>query len=506
MKPETILALENADWPALLLDHAGTICRANQAASKLFGSALEGQSPRLSAIWSPENNGSADQFQAQWEGTSLPIISLKFRAEASPSLSFLTSVCAFTQDDQKYLLLQLLPPNPCPGTEPQTQNGETSFISKQKLESALRLARTVSLDLNNALSGVVGHTSFLLNQLEPNHACRNSLIEIGKSAGRAAEIASDLGAFSHQHKQNREPTTGNLNALVQRSVESFQSDPDAPAVEWIVRPERKLFAAKFDETRLQQALSKILENALESLTGNGRITIQTRNLELTEPTQDRNAQLAAGAYVCIEISDNGCGITPENLPRIFEPFFTTKPRAEHPGLGLALVYGIMTNQGGRVAVSSQPGTGTSVRVYLPAQQNSIQEDGVSSNDLSGNQTILIVDDEELLLTMGKTILAASGYKILTANSGQKALEALSQKQAAVDLVITDLVMPIMSGPELIEHVHRLSPQMPILFISGCVRPAGQHDGATYLTKPFTSQQLLVKVKGLLNGKGNSNDE
>src|SRR5439155_13136783 len=187
-------------------------------------------------------------------------------------------------------------------------------------------------------------------------------------------------------------------------------------------------AAKFDETRLQQALSKILENALESLTGNGRITIQTRNLELTEPTQDRNAQLAAGAYVCIEISDNGCGIAPENLPRIFEPFFTTKPRAEHPGLGLALVYGIMTNQGGRVAVSSQPGTGTSVRVYLPAQQNSIQEDGVSSNDLSGTQTILIVDDEELLLTMGKTILAASGYKILTANSGQKALEDLSQKQ------------------------------------------------------------------------------
>ena len=168
-------------------------------------------------------------------------------------------------------------------------------------------------------------------------------------------------------------------------------------------------------------------------------------------------RLAAGAYVCVEISDNGCGIEPEVLPRVFEPFFTTKRGASHRGLGLAWVYGIVTNHGGGVAVSSQPGTGTSVRVYLPAEKRIVRDDGVTSGDLSGSQTILMVDDEDLLLTMGKTILSAYGYRVLTANGGQKALEILSQKDTSVDLVITDLVMPAMSGRELVEHIRKLSP-------------------------------------------------
>jgi len=161
------------------------------------------------------------------------------------------------------------------------------------------------------------------------------------------------------------------------------------------------------------------------------------------------------------------------------------------------VYGIVTNHGGGVAVSSQPGAGTSVRVYLPAEKRIVRGGGVHSDDLNGNQTILIVDDEDLLLTMGQTILSAYGYRVLTANSGQRALDILAKNDSSIDLIVTDLVMPAMSGRELVEHVRRLSPATRILCTSGYVWPAGQENDSAYLQKPFTSQELLLKVKQAL---------
>ena len=167
---------------------------------------------------------------------------------------------------------------------------------------------------------------------------------------------------------------------------------------------------------------------------------------------------------------------------------------------MAWVYGIVTNHGGGVAISSQSGTGTSVRVYLPAEKRLVRDNGVASADLSGTQTLLMVDDEDLLLTMGKTILSSYGYRVLTANGGQKALDILGQKDTTVDLVITDLVMPAMSGRELVEHIRRVSPATRIICTSGYVWPAGQETDGAYLQKPFTSQELLLKVKQALNAE------
>ncbi len=292
--------------------------------------------------------------------------------------------------------------------------------------------------------------------------------------------------------------SGNLNQLLQRNVEMFQSAKLDKKVTWSQQLERKLYTAKFDEAKMQQALLKIMENSIEALGPEGRIILQTKNLDLTHPTQDRNAQLAVGSYICAEITDNGCGIEPDVLPRIFEPFFTTKRASKHRGLGLAWVYGIVTNHGGGVAVSSQPGSGTSVRVYLPADQKIVRDDIRNTADLTGDQTILMVDDEDLLLTMGQTILSAYGYRVLTANSGQKALDIISTSDQPIDLVITDLVMPNMSGRELVEHVRRLSPYTRIVCSSGYVRPTTEEQEHTgYLQKPFTSQDLLLKVKQAL---------
>ena len=402
-------------------------------------------------------------------------------------------------------MFQLLRESASAAAEVKPPGGEAGLAHKQKLDCALQLARTVALDFNNALTSILGHTSLVLSKMEPNHPWRDSLIEVEKSAAKAAEIANDLGTFSRQEKEARAQAAGNLNLLLQRSVEFFQQNAGPEPVAWTLQLDRKLFAAKFDEAKMQQAFMKIIENALQALRERGRITVQTRNIELAEPTQDRNVQLAAGAYVCVEISDNGCGIEPEVLPRVFEPFFTTKRGASHRGLGLAWVYGIVTNHGGGVAISSQPGVGTSVRVYLPAEKRLVRDDGVASDDLNGSQTILMVDDEDLLLTMGKTILSAYGYRVLTANGGQKALEILAQKDTPVDLVITDLVMPAMSGRELVEHIRQLSPGTRIICTSGYVWPAGQENDGAYLQKPFTSQELLLKVKQALREEPASTD-
>ena len=371
------------------------------------------------------------------------------------------------------------------------------LILKQKLDCALQLARTVSLDFNNALTSILGHVSFLLSKAEAGHPWRHALMEVEKSAERAAEIAHELQTFSRQEKETRRVPPGNLNLVVSRCVEFFRN-AHGGATAWKPQLEKGLFTARFDEAKIQQALTKILENAFESVDGGGgQIVVQTRNVELSEPTQDRNVRLMPGSYVCMEVSDNGSGIAPDVLPRIFEPFYTTK-KSPHRGLGLALVYGIASNHGGGVAISSEQGKGTTARIYLPAEKQIVRELGGASENLQGTETILVVDDEEMLLSMTETILSDYGYKILTANSGTKALAVLSRDDVQVDLVVTDLVMPGMGGRELVERIRQLAPKVKILCTSGYVMPTDKKGIPAYLQKPFTSDDLLAKVKRVLS--------
>jgi nitrogen-specific signal transduction histidine kinase/CheY-like chemotaxis protein len=508
-KGEEEFLLQNADWPALLARKNGKVLRANRAAVRAFGSGIEKEDGALAAIWSPQNRGSAQQF------LTLPPpeapLPLKFNLKSGLPGVFLAQLCL--TEDEDVCLLQLLkevsagassvPPHkaaPAPPAPPHPAAAapavEASLAHKQKLDCALQLARSVALDFNNALTSILGHASLLLSKAEPGHPWRSSLSEIEKSAAKAAEVANDLAAFSRQEKDTRVMVAGNLNTLLERTVEAFQSSLQKP-VKISCQLEPKLFTASFDEAKMQQALVKLLENAVEAVSGEGRINLLTRNLELSEPTQDRTAKLTPGNYVCMEMADTGAGIAPEVMPRIFEPFFTTKG-ARHRGLGLAWVYGIITNHGGAVAVSSQPGTGTAVRVYLPATRRIVRAAPSAPGDLSGTQTVLFVDDEDSLLTMGRMILSSYGYTVLTANSGQKALEIFSGSEKEIDLVITDLVMPNMSGRELTEEILKLAPGMRILWSSGYVRSSSPEEQERYLQKPFTSQDLLRKVKQVLS--------
>jgi len=493
-----MFGLENAAWPALLVNAGGSILHANAAAKTAFGTGVSGDTAQLATIWSPENNGSVADFLARCGQSPPARDTLKFRAASGASAAFNTSVCHLNQTGKPCLLLQLQSAAASNGAEAKAVPGGDALL-KQKLDCVMQLARSVSLDFNNALTGVLAHTSLLLTKVEPEHPWRRSLLEVEKSAARAAEIAGELAQFSRQEKETRRVPAGNLNAVVSRSVEFFQAAHGA-RFNWKLALERSLFGARFDEAKVQQAVTKILENAVEAfgMSGSGQISAQTRNVELTEPTQDRNVRLNAGSYVCVEIADNGAGIEAEALPRIFEPFFTTK-RPPHRGLGLAMAYGMITTHGGGVAISSEPGKGTSARIYLPAEKSLISETHSPAGELRGSGTVLVVDDESIVLRLTEAILTEFGYKVLAVNGGQKALGVLAQPDSSVNLVITDLVMPGMGGRELAEKIRQQFPRLPIMPMSGYVLPEDKKGGAGYLQKPFTSTELLQKVKRALAG-------
>jgi signal transduction histidine kinase len=499
MKSEDVYGLENAGWPALVLDSGGTVRGCNQSALAWFGAGVAKGSPPLYKLVAEEDAGKASKLLLVGERASIPALSIRFRAKDGQFESRRTMVCTLGVNGSRRFLLQLLPENAVSTEQAGSSDLNANAGLKHKLDCALQLARTVSLDFNNALTSIMGHTSLFLAKTEADHPWRKLLVEVEKSAMRAAEISCELAAYSSQGKDKEDAADGDLNQLLRKTVESFQRQPQSgtASVRWELQLEADLWACRFDEQRLEQALAKIVENAIESFQTDGTVTVNTRNLELNGPTQDRSAHLSPGTYVCCEIRDNGCGIEPEILPRIFEPFFTTKKGAKHRGLGLAWVYGVLSNQGGGVAISSKPSEGTSVRIYLPAEKRIVNPGGGQGKELDGTATVLMVDDEELLLAMGQNILSSFGYKVLTAVSGHRALEILSQKNTQVDLLLTDLVMPVMSGRELVEQVQQKWPSTRILCTSGYFLPASQQPSSAFLQKPFTTQELLGKVKSAL---------
>ena len=507
MKVEFLTALESAAWPVLLINPEAVVVAANAAARNFFGVAMAGARPSLANFWPAENGCEVVDFFVLWESSPTVRTDLRFRASDGRLHPFCTVITAISDGSGREFLLQLFSPsdvplpakksvsNPSPAAPVQVQGGGTGDAAlKQKLDCVLQLARTVSLDMNNALTGVLAHTSRLLDKAEAGHPWRQSLLEVEKSSVRAAEISAELALFSRKEKEPRQTPPGNLNAIVSRCAEFFRN-AHGQRFDWRLTQEPALFGARFDEAKLQQALTKIFENAVESFAPpkGGLIAVETCNVELSAPSQDRNVSLAAGSYVCVGITDTGLGMTEDISARVFEPFFTTKT-PPHRGLGLALVYGIITNHGGGVAISSLPGQGTSVRVYLPAEKKTIHAAIGQDQDLRGTGTVLVVDDESLVLTMAETILSEFGYKVLTAGSGQAALALLARPDVKVDMLITDLVMPGMGGRELVEQIRRAAVRLPVLCMSGYVLPAENQAGADYLQKPFTSKQLLSKVK------------
>jgi len=506
--PQSESVLELTPWPCLCVDAKGAVMHANAAAAAVFGELIEENPSLAGGLWSKENDSGVEQLFDLLNGTGLAqSYPARLRTSDGNTSSFEILACQAKHGDMAYLL-QIFKAKPkAPAQKPPTQQakesqaaktdprpGDTAAAQGQKLECALQLARTVALDFNNALTSILGHSSFMLSKIEEAHPWRPSLLEIEKSAERAAEIAQDLAHFSNPEKDPKAQQAGNINEVVRRAADVFRVGN--PSATFDMELAQRLYAAHFDEAKIQQVFVKLIENSIQAVAKAGTVTLRTYNVDFTEPHTNGAVTVQPGAYICVEVLDTGCGIPPAVLPRIFEPFFTTKKESGHRGLGLAWVYGIVTNHGGSVSVSSVVGQGTTARVYLPAIHKVVRDHGSADGDLSGSATILMVDDEDLLLTLGETVLSSYGYKVLTANNGASALDLFAADPGGIDLVITDLVMPGMGGREVMERMRRVKPDLRVLCTTGYTKP-GSRDNGEFLMKPFASQDLLRKVKQLL---------
>jgi len=378
---------------------------------------------------------------------------------------------------------------------------EEQLLQARKMEAVGRLAGGVAHDFNNLLTVINGHSRMLLAKLDPQDPLRKGLEEIRKAGDRAAELTQQLLALSR--KQVLHPLVLNLNRIV-ADMEGLVHGLLGPGIELHTSLEPALGAVRADPVQLQQVLLNLAVNARDAMPAGGRLTMETRNVEFAEGQTGAPAGLGPGRYVTLSISDTGHGMDGDIRKRVFEPFFTTKGPGKGVGLGLATVYGIVQQSGGVIEVDSEPGRGATFRLYLPRVEAEPAEVSAPEavEDAGGSETILLVEDQAEVRAVASAILAEKGYRVLEAAGGPEALARCERYTGPIHLLLTDIVMPVMTGWQLAERVRALRPEVKVLYASGypdeLSRPDDVGDGApAFLPKPFTPEQLAVKVREVL---------
>jgi PAS domain S-box-containing protein len=387
---------------------------------------------------------------------------------------------------------------------------EEQLRQSQKMEAIGKLAGGVAHDFNNLLTAIIGHTELSLSQLEADNPSGEALQEISKAAQRAATLTSQLLAFSR--KQILQPKVLNLNGVVS-NLEKMLRRLIGEDIEWAAHFGPELGLVRVDPGQLEQVLMNLVVNARDAMPKGGKLTIETDNVELDEAYAQGHVTVTPGRYVMLAVSDTGVGMDAETQARIFEPFFTTKELGKGTGLGLSTVYGIVKQSGGNIWVYSEPGRGTIFKVYLPRVESSAQElerTSVVVKPDQGSETILVVEDNEAVRSLVCRTLRLHGYQVIEAVGGTDALRLSEQSQDAIYLMLTDVVMPQMSGPELAARLMATRPSMKVLYMSGftddvIVHPGNLDSEVSFIQKPFTPGALAQKVREILDGEGPRRD-
>ncbi len=380
---------------------------------------------------------------------------------------------------------------------------EDQLAQATKMEAIGRLAGGVAHDFNNLLTGIGGYAEMLLDRLpEADPVARADLQEIKKSAERAAALTAQLLAFSR--KQVIDPEVTDLNELVGSTVRLLQR-LIGEDIELRVLSATRLDRVKVDRHQMEQVLVNLAVNSRDAMPTGGRLTIETRNVTLDENYCAERIDIKPGRYVQLAVSDTGCGMTPEMQAHLFEPFFTTKARGKGTGLGLAMVYGILSQHNGFIHVYSEVGVGTVFKIYLPSADEPLQPRRYAPMDElpTGNETVLLVEDEAVVRRLAGKILERQGYRVLTANDTQDAYEMARAFEEPIDLMLSDVIMPGLNGRQLYEKIKPLRPHMRVLFMSGYTEDAIARHGVldkefSFLQKPFTMAGLARKVREVLD--------
>jgi PAS domain S-box-containing protein len=377
---------------------------------------------------------------------------------------------------------------------------EARYLQAQKMDVIGRLAGGIAHDFNNMLQVIASYTELAIAKTPEGPPVRGHLLEIRKAAARSAALTRQLLAFAR--KQVAAPRPVALNETVEGMLGMLrQLIGEDIALSW--RPGPGLWRVKIDPAQLDQVLANLAVNARDAIRGSGTLTVSTANVALDDSFCVLHGECLPGEYVLLTVSDTGCGMTEETLSHVFEPFFTTKDVGKGTGLGTATVYGIITQNNGFTDVSSAPGAGTTFRIYLPRYAEAAPAEGRAPGAQAlpppGTETILLVEDEPAILSLGREMLESLGYTVLLAERPGRALRVAAEHRGEIHLLITDVVMPEMSGSELEERIRALRPGARCLLISGyaadvLARRGLEENGIRLLHKPFTLEQLARAVR------------
>ena len=380
---------------------------------------------------------------------------------------------------------------------------EEQLRQAQKMEAVGQLAGGIAHDFNNLLVAINGYSELALRRLQAEDPLRRNVEEIRKAGERAAALTRQLLAFSR--RQVLQPMALDLNAIVSE-MEKMLRRLIGEDVELRTALAPDLGSVKADPGQIEQVLMNLAVNARDAMPRGGKLTVETQNVDLDEEYASRHVAVAPGPYVMLAVSDTGTGMDAETQARIFEPFFTTKEVGKGTGLGLSTVYGIVKQSGGNVWVYSEPGHGSTFKVYFPRVGEGAQEyrRGAEPEEvLRGEETVLLAEDEETVRKLAREVLELYGYRVLEAAGGGDALLICERHAGPIQLLVTDVVMPEMGGRELAARLARLRPETRVLYMSGYTDSAIAHQGvledrADFIQKPFTPEALARKVREVLD--------